>query len=130
MICRGGLKAARRVVAPYGVRAKTKEADEKWCRLDELRFCQHSVWQNVPKLCWCTARGEVRSKCKAVLKRNLFANFFIRQEKLIYFFISESCSFSPCTVDAIFLRLTDKSVICIIKQRKTDAFKKRLLKGG
>ena len=29
----GGLRVARRIVAPYGVRAKTKEADEKWCRL-------------------------------------------------------------------------------------------------
>ena len=29
----GRIKTARRVVAPYGVRAKTKEADEKWCRL-------------------------------------------------------------------------------------------------
>ena len=63
---------ARRVVAPYGVRAKTKEADEKWCRLDELRFCQHSVWQNVPKaydvaVCIASLKVEVFDFSQALL---------------------------------------------------------------
>ena len=79
---------ARRVVAPYGVRVKTKEADEKWCRLDELRFCQYSIWQNVPKAYVGTSRGEVRSKCKALIKKKFVCKFLHQTRKTIGFLLS------------------------------------------
>ena len=62
MIYGGCLKAARRVVAPYGVRAKTKETDEKWCRMDELS----------PSVAWGYPKAYDVAVCIASLKVEVF----------------------------------------------------------